>query len=144
MEEVVGRGRGRREEEKKEEMDEKEEEGEHKGRRPLGCLSESLRMPLGSFLEASWGVLEASWVVWGPSWASRGDLSAILAPLGLSGRPPEAALARFGAFVGEGTAPEAHATHPESARQRPVAPGAPGNLGSGPLRNYNPRPLGAA
>ena len=45
------------------------------GQRPLGCLSESLRMSLGSFLEASWGVLEASWRSQGPlgaSWVLRG------------------------------------------------------------------------
>ena len=30
-------------------------EDEHKGQRPLGCLSESLGMSFGSLLEASWG-----------------------------------------------------------------------------------------
>ena len=40
---------------------EEEEKGEQKSHRPLECLSESPRMSLGSFLEASWGVLGASW-----------------------------------------------------------------------------------
>ena len=45
-------------------------EDEQKGQRPLGYLSEPLGMSLGSFLEASWGVLGASWrsrAVLGPS-----------------------------------------------------------------------------
>ena len=44
-------------------------EDKQKGQRPLGCLSESLGMSLGSLLEASWGVL-------GASWRSRGLLGA--------------------------------------------------------------------
>ena len=74
---------GRMEEESEEEVGEGEEGGgggggrgggedEQKGQRPLGCLSESLGMSLGSLLEASWGVFGASWrshglleAVWG-------------------------------------------------------------------------------
>ena len=62
---------GRMEEESEEEVGEGEEGGgggggrgggedEQKGQRPLGCLSESLGMSLGSLLEASWGVLGTS------------------------------------------------------------------------------------
>ena len=57
-------------------------EDEQKGQRPLGCLSESLGMSLGSLLEASWGVLGASWRsrgLLGASWVPRGSL---LGPLG--------------------------------------------------------------
>ena len=96
---------------------------------------------LGPSWEASWGVLEASWAVWGPSWASRGDLSSALGPPGSSGRPPGAALGRFGALVGERTIPEAHAEHPESAQERP---GAPGNPGVRPLKKLQPWLLAVA
>ena len=81
---------------------------------------------LGPSWEASWGVLEASWAVWGPSWASWSDLSSALSPFQSSGRPPEAALGRFWPLVGERSVPEADATIPESAQERPRAPG---NLG---------------
>ena len=84
---------GRMEEESEEEVGEGEEGGggggggrggedEQKGQRPLGCLSESLGMSLGSLLEASWGVLGASWRsqgLLGASWVPRGSL---LRPLG--------------------------------------------------------------
>ena len=73
-------------------------------------------LPLGALLGV---LLEASWGVWTLSWASSSDLSSTLGPLGRSGRPPEAVLARFEALVGEGTIPEAHAEHPESAQERP-------------------------
>ena len=81
---------------------------------------------MGGLLEAHWGVLEASGAVWGPSWASESDLSSALGPFRSSGRPSEAALARFGALVGEKTVPEAYATNPGSAQPRPAAPGNPG------------------
>ena len=78
-------------------------EDEHKGQRPLGCLSESLGMSFGSLLEASWGVLGASWrsqgllgAFWVPRGSLLGPLGGILGgswrPLGASWAPPGALL----------------------------------------------------
>ena len=63
----------------------------------------------------------------------------ILGRLGPSGRPPGAFLARFGALLGEGTVPEAHAEHPKSARQRRRAPGSARETGGpGPYEIFKP------
>ena len=110
---------GRMEEESEEEVGKGEEGGggggggrggedEHKGQRPLGCLSESLGMSFGSLLEASWGVLGASWrsqgllgAFWVPRGSLLGPLGGILGgswrPLGASWAPSWGSL---GAFLG--------------------------------------------
>ena len=94
--------------------------GGHFGR--LGGILEAIL----AVLEAILGVLGASWAVLRPSWASWKALRPSRGLLGSSWGLFGALFARFGALLGGVTVPEAHATHPGSARERPAAPGKPG------------------
>ena len=96
---------------------------------------------MGGFLEASWGVLEAYCAVWRPSWASWSDLGAIPGSCGQSQEPFGAILACEGPLRGRVTVPEAHATNPRSAQERPRAPGTPGVR---PLKKLQPWLLAVA
>ena len=93
------------EEEEEQEENEEEEEGEQNGQRPLGCLSESLRISLGSGLKASWGVLGTSW--WsrkpsGASWVPRGISWGLL---GVSWEPLEGLLGASWGLLGASWGP---------------------------------------
>ena len=92
-------------------------------------------------MEASWGVLEAYCAVWRPSWASWSDLGAIRGSFGPSQEPFGAILACEGPLRGRVTVPEADATNPRSAQERPRAPGTPGVR---PLKKLQPWLLAVA
>ena len=72
-----------------------EEEGEQKGQRPLGCLSESLGISLGRFLDMPLG----------SSWGSLGSPGGLLGVLGASGGPLGAAWGPLGGLLGASWGP---------------------------------------